>query len=202
MKIALVAAFVGGVYYLTLTRYGVLGIARWWYSFRDNNNVRLLTVWTVTVLLTITYLWLCGGDSIINTQEIMDAESQRVLNLFYAAYGTGSSSSPHRWLGSWICWGMGWLAFYSWLCAVVYIPIALWDEIGRAYEFTARKLTESAEERQDIQDVIQQQIVSQGGPATPVHVIPTRSTPTLAQIFTTQFVSGFINELWALVIGH
>lgn len=202
MEMVFVAAVVGGVCYLTLTGYGAVTIARWWYGFRDNNNIRLLTAWAVAVSITIMYFLWCGGDPIIGAQDVMDAESQRVLNLFYAASGEGASSQPHRWFWSWMCRGLGWLVFCFWICAIVYTPIAVWDEIGRAYEFAARKVQEAGEQRQDIQDVIQQQIVLQGSPATAASVIPTRGHPTLAQIFTTQFISDFLNELWALIIGH
>ena len=123
---------------------GLLG--RWWWRLWHNNNWRLLAAWVVVVV------WFCvnifvfgvgiGSDTSaewLRYQSMSDAEK-----FFYESWhrrdGMPLPTSPAAvdqffgWLGLWSWWLWFWWLFSS----VVYIPIALRDELSRAW-YRARK---------------------------------------------------------------
>ena len=119
---------------------------RWGWRLWYNNNWRLAFAWVVLIV------WLCGnllvfgvgiesdsGAEWVKYQGMSDAQK-----FFYESWhrrdGVPLPTEPgaidqfSNWLGSW-SW---WLWFWWLLASIVYVPVAFWDELSRAW-YKARK---------------------------------------------------------------
>ncbi|MBI4132152.1 MAG: hypothetical protein HY474_00800 [Candidatus Sungbacteria bacterium] len=177
----------------------------WFFNrFRASNNFRLAVSWALTVVILVVNLVIFGfGPALVFGQS---EEAQRNYNLFFrgqfatdaelASWGDGIASI-WTWFWGWVRW----LAWSGWfvllLFSLVYTPVALRDEFGRAWRTVNRRLRERR---------------GAAVPAVRPTAAPTGAAPppgaggqpiTFWQYLTAEFIGDFLQELIAhLTIGR
>ena len=187
-----------GLAYLTLTARCMAALTRFTLSFLENNNTRLLVWWAIALTLTILYLLFCGGGNSVFGTIVLDQRAQELAAIHPRPWTHKSTSLG---LGAWSCWVIGWTTFAAFLYAIAYIPWAIRDEIGRAWEVAMRRYRERRELNQNLPDVTATAQASQTG-AAPGATSPPPGRVTLGRIFIGQLISDFINELWSSLIAR
>lgn len=181
-------------------------LCRMWWRLRRNNNWRLLFAWIIWFCWLFANVYFfgvgIGGDDgsaeWLKYQNMSDAEK-----FFYESWHRrdriplplepGAVDAFWNWLRSW-SW---WLWVWWFVGSIVYIPIAFWDELSRAW-YKARKTV--LERREG---------VSRGGEETAGPVVPAGAeVPVVGErrhgrrSFFTETVMETLHEIVAEVAVH
>lgn len=169
-----------------------------WEKFRTNNNCRLMWAWIAVgglLLLNLAFLGI-GPEPDSGLSEIR----QRHYNLyFHDQYATDQEITP---LGIWAA-NKDWIRSLSWkswwillVVAIVYTPIALWDEVVRSFKAAWRVIKERKLD-QDLPDTAPPQTA--GAETTPRKEPPRRGEGRHSEywIFVREFFSALVAEIAA-----
>ncbi len=169
------------------------------FAFRTNNNVRLAVLWLATGILFLFNLFVFGVGPAAKSP--IGETAQKYYNLYYhGELLTDVELNPifSSFGGLWemIRSGAWWLWLLLFLGSVVYFPIALRDEVSRAWEVAWRKARErrGGEEKAHLPSPSIPPVAQPSQPATPSAEQPLGFRRYLIWEVITDFLSAFLSH--------
>jgi len=160
------------------------------YRFRRSNNFRLAVFWILAVVwLLVNLLFFTGWDKPEFTQ--FSADQQTHYNLYFHGISQTNLERDGNFLNLLQIWM--WKLWLVWLSVcIVYFPIALREEVGRAFQ-VARTRTRAWI---DLPNEAPAQTAEGGTPTAPRH----RRDQYLHQAYI--FVREFVSAIFAELLGE
>lgn len=174
---------------------------RFTYAFTANNNVRLLTLWAVTFVWFIAHALLFGIALGPEHKSGLSEVAQRFNNYHLhrqwvtTAELAGAFAGFGESVGEIARWISGKVLFALIIASLIYFPIAMRDEVQRAWQIALRRFRERRGGLTDLPNQPAPAPAPAGGGAAPTPAAP--KALTWKEYVSFELLSDFVQELIA-----